>query len=100
MIEGFFHHYSDVKWASIHLNSPASQEFVLKQFIQAHTKGNLKAIHHWPCVRGIYQWLVDSSHKDLVLQKSFSCHELMMIKLTLDVGDDVADSTTGPNLQV
>ena len=50
-------HYNDVTWASLHLKSLATSQFVL-QLAQA----NSKASHNWPCVKGVQQWQADFSH--------------------------------------
>ena len=36
---------------------------VCQQLVQAHNKGNIKTLHHWPIVKGIHQRPVDSPHK-------------------------------------
>ena len=66
-----------VHWVSRHLNSPAYQLFV-HEFIWAGIKRNIKAVHHWIFVRGIHRSPVDSSHKDLVMRKAFSCNDIIM----------------------
>ena len=38
-----------------------------------------KGPHYPPFVRGIYQWLVDSPNKALVMRKTFPCHAVLMI---------------------
>ena len=45
--------------------------------VQANNK-NIKALHDWPCVRGIHRWSVDSPHKGPVMQKAFTYHYTMM----------------------
>ena len=52
------HHYSNIKWASRHLSSPASQLFV-QQFVQTDIEGKTKAPHYPPFVTGIYldRWI-------------------------------------------
>ena len=53
-------HYSDVTSASLCLTSTATRLFA-KQLVLANRKGNLKATHYWPFVRGT---AVDSSNSD------------------------------------
>ena len=57
-----------------HLNKwwPSSMMFVQDNF-----KEIIKALHCWACVRGIHQWLVDSSHKGTVKQKTFPFHYIL-----------------------
>ena len=49
-----------------------------QQFEQVDIKGNIKAPHHWPFVKGIHQWLVVSQHKWPVMQKVFPLHDIIM----------------------
>ena len=49
-------YYSDVAWALWCLKSLTTQLFV-HHFVQAHITENIKALHHWPFVRGIHQWM-------------------------------------------
>ena len=69
--------YSGVIWAPRHLNLPASQLFV-QLLVLADNKGNTKALHHWPFVKGINHWPVDSSHKGPVMRKVFPFHDVIM----------------------
>ena len=39
---------------------------------------NIKTLHYWPFVREIHLWLVDSLHKEPVMQKTFPCHVIIM----------------------
>ena len=50
----------------------------IQQHVQYKNKENAKALHHWPFVRGIQQWLVDSPHKGPVMKKAFPCHGIFM----------------------
>ena len=70
-------HCSDVKWASRHFNSPGHRLYV-QQFVQVDIKGNIKAPHHWPFVRGIYKSPVDSLYKGPVMRNAFPCHNIFM----------------------
>ena len=56
-----------------HLNSPAPR--LSNCLFQADIKGNVKAPHHWPFVKGIHRWLVDSPHKAPVMRKVFPFHD-------------------------
>ena len=49
----------------------------------ANNKGIIKALHHWPFVRGIHQSLVDSLHKGPVVQSLFQCHDSIMLCLII-----------------
>ena len=51
------------------LKSPATLLFV-QSFVQSYIKENIKAPCHWPFVREMHQWLVDSPHKGPVIHRS------------------------------
>ena len=36
-------------------------------------------MHFWPFVRGIHQSLVDSPHKEPVMQRRFPCHDVIIL---------------------
>ena len=57
-------------WARWRLKSPASRWFT-QPFFQAQIKENIKAPRHWPSVRGIHRWPVNSPHKGSVTRKCF-----------------------------
>ena len=40
-------HYSDVTWTSRRLKSPATP-LIIQLSVQAHIKGKIKTLHHWP----------------------------------------------------
>ena len=48
-----WHHYGNVTWASWHLKLPVTQLFI-QQVVQAKINKNVKSLHYWPFVRGIY----------------------------------------------
>ena len=81
-IAAILFHYSDVKWPPKHLNSPASRLFV-QQFAQSDIKGITKVLHHWPFVKGIHQWPVDSPPKGSVMWKVFPLHKVIMLSLDM-----------------
>ena len=60
-----------------HPDSPAYRLFV-QQFGQAAMKGNIKAPHHWPFVKGIHRWPVDSLNKRPVMRKVFPLPDVVM----------------------
>ena len=41
----------------------------VQQLVQDNSNANIKALHYWPFVRGIHHLLVDSPHKEPVMQK-------------------------------
>ena len=51
---------------------------LLNCFFKAQIKGNIKALRHWPFVRGIYQWPVNSLRKGPVTQKIFPFDDVIM----------------------
>ena len=69
-------HYSDVTWALKHLKWRVTQLFV-HLLVQPNIKEHInmiKAPHHWPFVRGIHRWPVDSPHKGQWYRKHFLRH--------------------------
>ena len=73
--------YSNVKWPQRHLNWTA-YKLLVQQFAQA-IKGNIKAPDHWPFVKGIHQWLVESPHKGPLMRKVFPFHDFLMLHWNL-----------------
>ena len=53
----------------------------LQQFIQVCSKNTPKSSHHWPFVRAIHRWPVDSPHKGWVMRKAFPCPDVFMLCL-------------------
>ena len=51
---------------------------VCSEVFQSNNKGCIKAPHHWPFVKGIHWWPVDSPHKGPVMWKVFSYHDINM----------------------
>ena len=47
-------------------------------FVQLLLQIDIKAGYHWPFMRGHHQWLVDSPHKEPVMQKMFPWHDVLM----------------------
>ena len=47
-------------------------------FVQANIKESIKAPQHWPFVKGIHRWPVDSPHKGPVMWKALPCHDIIM----------------------
>ena len=45
----------------------------------ANNKGNIKALHYWPFVRGIHWLPVDSPHKGPVMLKVFPRHDIITV---------------------
>ena len=68
--------YSDVKWPR-YFNSPVSQLFV-RLFAKVDVKGNTKAPHKCPFVKGMHRWPVNSPHKGPVMRKVFLFHDAIM----------------------
>ena len=62
----------------ISLKVPTTRLFV-RRLIQANNKENVIALHHWPFVRGIHRWPVDSPHKGPVMLKATPCHDVSNI---------------------
>ena len=59
----------------LHVHYIISNHWQLESFFNGLfklTTKNTKALHCWPFVRGIHQWLVDSPHKRPVMQKKVS----------------------------
>ena len=50
----------------------------VQQLVQTNYKGNIKALHYCPFVRGSHRWPVDSPHKGTVMQKRLPCHAVFM----------------------
>ena len=48
-------------------------------FVQAQIKENIKAPRHWPFVRGIHRWPVNSPHKGPVTPKIFPFDDVIMM---------------------
>ena len=46
--------------------------------VQSTKEEHIKALCFWPFVRGIHRWPVDSPHKGPVIQKAFTCHDVIM----------------------
>ena len=57
-------------WAWWRLESPASWLFA-QAFVQAQINENIKAPRHWPFLRGIHHWPVDSLTKGQLRGKCF-----------------------------
>ena len=76
------HYEGNFTWILSHEYPGTSNHWHLNCFIQQHVqyknKENANALHHWPFVRGIQQWLVDSPHKGPVMKKAFPCHGIIM----------------------
>ena len=53
----------------------------LQQFIQVCSKNTRKSSHHWPFVRAIHRWPVDSPHKGWVMRKASPCPDVFMLYL-------------------
>ena len=53
---------------------------LMKKYVHANKK-IIKALHHWPFVRGNHWWPVVSQHKSLVIWKDFLWHDVIMILL-------------------
>ena len=58
-------------WAWWRLKPPASRLFT-QPFVQVQIKENIKAPRHWPFVKVIHRWPVNSPHKWPVMWKMFS----------------------------
>ena len=63
-------HNSNITYMPWNLKSLATQLFA-QQLVQVNIKENIQALHYWPFVREIHQWLVDFPHKAPVMQKKF-----------------------------
>ena len=63
-------------WVIRLLKSRVTQLF-FQQLVQAYNKENIKARHHWPFVKGINRWRVDSLYKRSVMQKAYSCRDVV-----------------------
>ena len=51
---------------------------VSSTIVQGDIIGNIKVPRHWPFVRGIHQWPVDSPHKRPVIRKTFPCQDAII----------------------
>ena len=58
--------------------SQASRLFT-QSFIKAQIKESTKAPRHWPFVRGIHRWLVNSPHKEPVTRKMCPFDDVIML---------------------
>ena len=61
-------------------NSNHWHTLFVQQLVQANNKGNIKASHHWPFVRGNHWWLVDSPNKGSVTWRLFPSDDVIMNK--------------------
>ena len=66
-------HYNDATRALWNLKLLST-----RLLVEADIKGNIKAPHYRPFVRGIHRWPGDSPHKGPVTQKSVSCQDVIM----------------------
>ena len=64
-------------WTRCCLKSPTSWLFT-QPFIQGQIKENTKAPRHWPVVRGIHHWPVNSPHKGPVTRKMFPFDDVIL----------------------
>ena len=55
----------------------------IRHFLHPDIKGNIKVPKYQPFVRGIHQCPVDSPHKRPVMGNAFSCHDIIMIFVSL-----------------
>ena len=58
--------------------SPANGPFI-QQVVHTYNKRNITAPHNWPFVKGIHRWLLDSPHKEPLIEKAFPCHDVIML---------------------
>ena len=65
------------QWARWRLKSPVSPLFT-QPFAQAQINENIKAPCHWPFVRGIHRWSVNSPHKGPVTRKKLPFDDVIM----------------------
>ena len=70
--------YSDIICMSDTASEIKGHSDVFQQLVQAYNKENIKARHHWPFVKGINRWRVDSLYKRSVMQKAYSCRDVVM----------------------
>ena len=70
-------HYSDVTWASWRLELSRILLSV-QQLIQANNKEILKLCITDPLWRGYHRWLIDSPHNGPIMQKVFSCPDVII----------------------
>ena len=76
-------HYSNIKWWVLsHLKSLAIRLFFNNVFRITSGKYQKLCIC-WPFVRRIHQSLVDSLHKWPIMQKTFSCHNIIMVSMEM-----------------
>ena len=61
----------------MHFKSLAIGLFV-QQMVEAINKENNNAQHHWLCMRGIHQWLVDSPYKGPAMWELFQRQDAIM----------------------
>ena len=71
-------HYSCVTWAAWCLKSRANQSLV-QHLVDPNLIENIKTRHYWTVGRVIYQWSVDSRHKETVIWKAPPLHEVIMM---------------------
>ena len=72
-------HYHDVIMGAM-ASQITSLIIVDSTFIQAQIKENTKAPRHWPLLRGIHRWPVNSPHKWLVMRKMFPFDDVIVCK--------------------
>ena len=68
---------TEARYDQKHINLLALPLFI-QLFTQADIKGNIKAPHHWPFVKGIHRWAGYSLHKEPVKRKMFPFHDVFM----------------------
>ena len=73
-------HYSEVKWASSHINSFVSRVFH-QQFVCGDFKGDIKSLHHWPFVRGNHWWPMNFPHNGPIRREAFLCNAVILRRL-------------------
>ena len=66
-----------LQWCQMNVKILA-YSMLIHKLVQADMKGNIKAPHHWPFVRRINRWPVDSPHKGPVMRNEFPCHDVIM----------------------
>ena len=66
-LSDFYAHYSDVIMSM--MATHVTDRLFTQLFVPAQMKENIEAPRHWPFVRGIHRWPVNSPHKGLVTRK-------------------------------
>ena len=80
-------------WASWRLKSPTTW-----LFSQKNNEWNIIAMHLWPFVRGIFNWLVHSPLKGSLMRNRFQRHDVIMVSWGDSTGSDQAVRAFARNL--